>query len=348
MNNDTPSKNRLSETLRAETSQLKRAWAKHSSEFLNSYLVANVQNPRINVQSILTRHFLIKQLFPDYDCDYLMDHELRFALTANWLLGLTKSSTHRHEITDQLNLILEALLDDTENLGPTDVPKFLKDMFRHLSFPNYISDLLSWAPRDDCELKIPDYLLNTFQKIWSQTLEIEAVKPISTIEPACGSANDYRFICAYGLEKFLQYTGFDLSEKNISNAKAMFHGADFQVGNVFEIEADDKAYEYCFVHDLLEHLSAEGIERAVREICRVTSKKICIHFFNMDDSGSHQIRKNGHYHWNRLSRKQLLETFAATAEKIETIHIDTFLKDRFAYPNTHNKHSWTWSIDLVQ
>lgn len=259
MNNDS----HLTESLAAETSHLKRAWAKHSSDFLNFYLVRDVEDPRLNVQSVLTRHFLIRQLFPGYDCDYLMDHEIRFALTANWLLKLIKSSTHRHEIIDRLNMIFEALVNDTNSSASPIVPTFLKDTFRRLSFPNYMSDLLTWIPQESFESQIPDYLLNTFQQIWSKTFETETAQPISVIEPACGSANDYRFLRSYGLERFLRYTGFDLSEKNISNAEAMFPAANFRVDNVFEIAADDKSYEYCFIHDLLEHLSAEGIEQAI-------------------------------------------------------------------------------------
>ncbi len=345
MNNDPLSKSRLSETLSAETSELRQSWGIHSQEFLNSYLVQDVEDPRINIQSVLSRHFLIRQLFHDYDCDHHMEHELRYALTANWLLELRKSPIRQHEINDQINEILETLMDDNST-NSVDVPKFLNDTFRQLSFPNYVSDLLSWMPQGDCEEKMPDYLLNTFQEIWAQTLEPEKVRPISVIEPACGSANDYRFFCSFGVAPFLRYTGFDLSEKNICNSKAMCPSADFRVGNVFDISAGDKVYEYCFVHDLLEHLSAEGIERAVGEICRVTSKKICIHFFNMDNSDEHKIQKMGNYYWNRLSKRQLLETFGNTVEKIEMIHIDTFLKDAFSYPNTHNKHAWTWIIDL--
>ena len=345
MNNDPLSKSRLSETLCAETSQLRRAWSRHSSAFLDSYLIQDVEDPRINIQSILTRHFLIQELFTDYDCDHLMEHEMRYALTANWLLGLIKSSIRRYEINDQMNTILETLLDNNST-NSIDVPKFLKDTFRQLSFPNYISDLLSWAPQEDCEEIIPDYLLNTFQEIWAQTLEPEKVRPISVIEPACGSANDYRFFCSFGVAPFLRYTGFDLSEKNICNAKTMCPSVDFRVGNVFDIPAGDKEYEYCFVHDLLEHLSAEGIEKAIREICRVTSKKICIHFFNMDDSDQHSVKKSGCYHLNQLSKKQLLDTLDERAERIETIHIDTFLKTQFTYADTHNKQAWTWLIDL--
>ena len=54
---------------------------------------------------------------------------------------------------------------------------------------------------------------------------------LSVLEAACGSANDYRFIEAFGLARLLDYTGFDLCEKNIFNAKQLFPMAQFNVDN---------------------------------------------------------------------------------------------------------------------
>ena len=254
---------------------------------------------------------------------------------------------HGFRVFRCFRLALETLMDDN-GADSSDVPKFLCDGFRKLSFPNYISDLLSWVPQKEHEENIPDYLLNTFQEIWAQALEPEKATPISVIEPACGSANDYRFLDSYALAPFLRYTGFDLNKKNVSNAKGKYPTVDFKVCNVFDIPANDNTYDCCFVHDLFEHLSAEGIEQAIQEICRVTAKKVCIHFFNMDDSNEHQIITNGAYHLNRLSQKKISRLFQNKADNIEIIHIDTFLEKRFGYSGTHNKQAWTWLIDLVQ
>ena len=93
------------------------------------------------------------------------------------------------------------------------------------------------------------------------------------LEPACGSANDYRYLAAFGIAGLLDYTGFDLCEKNVANARALFPRTRFEVGNVFEIAAADQAFALCFVHDLLEHLSPAGLERAVEELCR---RAVCL------------------------------------------------------------------------
>ena len=124
------------------------------------------------------------------------------------------------------------------------------------------------------------------------------------LEPACGSANDYRFLHAYGLARLVRYTGFDLCAKNIENARALFPDVSFAVGNVFEIAAPDKAFDLCFVHDLFEHLSLEGMQAAVKEVCRVTRQGLCVGFFNMDEIRDHQVRPVDDYHWNRLSMRR--------------------------------------------
>jgi len=53
----------MQEHLKLETERLTMSWMRHSRDTLRNYLVQDVQDPRINVQSILTRHFLIEQLF---------------------------------------------------------------------------------------------------------------------------------------------------------------------------------------------------------------------------------------------------------------------------------------------
>src|SRR5208283_193351 len=80
------------------------------------------------------------------------------------------------------------------------------------------------------------------------------------------------------------------------NACALFPDASFAVGNVFEIAAPDKAYDLCFVHDLFEHLSLEGMQAAVKEVCRVTRQGLCVSFFNMDEIRDHQVRPVDDYH----------------------------------------------------
>ena len=160
---------------------------------------------------------------------------------------------------------------------------------------------------------------------------------ISALEPACGSANDYRFIESYGIGRLIDYTGFDLCDKNISNARGMFPDVCFEVGNVLEIKAGNTTYDYCFVHDLFEHLSTEAMEAAIAEICRVTRKGICAGFFNVHDGKRHRIQIMGGYHWNNLSVAETMAIFERHASEVQVVHVDTFLRKKFRCENTHNK-----------
>src|SRR5262249_28346975 len=47
----------MTPALKQETESLARSWARHESAWLRDYLVAGVEDPRINLQSILSRHF---------------------------------------------------------------------------------------------------------------------------------------------------------------------------------------------------------------------------------------------------------------------------------------------------
>ena len=319
-----------------ETEQLKKSWMRYNRATLCDYLIRDVEDPRINVQSILTRHFLIKQLFGGRFYD-LMEQELRFGLVMNWLLGLLKKSVK----VNQLHSMLDALLAGEDKAEGLKVPSYISETFASLFLPNYMCDLFSWAPVETTEAPIPDYLMSTFQKIWLEVLAGEQHQDISVLEPACGSANDYRFIEVFGIARLFNYTGFDLCEKNIRNARQMFPDACFKVGNVLEIEAGYGAFDYCFMHDLFEHLSIEAMEIAMAEICRVTRKVICAGFFNMHEGDRHIIQAVGDYHWNKLSMPATRAIFERYASAVQVIHVDTFLRSKFNCNDTHNKGAYT-------
>ena len=148
------------------------------------------------------------------------------------------------------------------------------------------------------------------------------------------------------MARFLDYTGFDLCEKNVANAGALFPTARFEIGNVFEIDSPDKAFDFCFVHDLFEHLSSEGMEVAIAEICRVTRKAICAGFFNMTEASEHAVKPVDDYHWNTLSMGRTRESFLQHAQAVHVIHVGTFLKWCFNCPDTHNDGAYTFVITL--
>ncbi len=331
----------VKDRFKLETQRLAKSWMRHDRSTLRDYLVRDVEDPRINVQSILTRHFLVERLFGTR-FDFLAEQELRFGLVMNWLLSLLKASI----TAGQLHAALDALLTGRDDAEGLQIPSYVSETFAGLMLPNYICDLLSWAPVETTEAPIQEYLMSTFQAIWSEVLADEQARSISVLEPACGSANDYRFIESFGIARFLDYTGFDLCEKNVHNARQMFPGTCFRSGNVLEIDAGDNAFDYCFVHDLFEHLSIEAAEAAISELCRVSKWGLCAGCFNMHAGDEHMVRVAGDYHWNTLSVPRTKAAFERYASNIQVIHIDEFLKSQFNCPDMHNKAAYTLLVSL--
>jgi SAM-dependent methyltransferase len=207
--------------------------------------------------------------------------------------------------------------------------------------PNYVADLLQPAVSLSGEPGLDERALNTFQRLWASALGDGAPGGLSVLEPACGSANDYRFMSAYGLARLIEYTGFDLCEKNVRNARELFPEGRFAVGNVFAVPAGDRSSDYCIVHDLFEHLSIAGMELAIEELCRVTRTGLTLGFFNLHEGSEHLVRPVDDYHWNALSLPRVRTRLESGGFQVQAVHIDTFLKWRFGCDQTHNKNAYT-------
>src|SRR5580765_3108623 len=94
----------MDEILKLESDRLARSWMHHEPEWLRDYLVRDVEDPRINLQSIFSRHFLIRALFGE-QFDWLMEQEIRFSAVMNWLLPLT----HGFSGSEEMDVLLHAL-----------------------------------------------------------------------------------------------------------------------------------------------------------------------------------------------------------------------------------------------
>jgi ubiquinone/menaquinone biosynthesis C-methylase UbiE len=337
----------MDEALQRESEKLTYAWMCHDQNILRDYLVQDVEDPRINLQSVLTRHYLLEQLLPPRFSEW-KDSEIRFSTVMNWLLQRIKQN-QRPEI---LQLTLYSLLEE-KNIEEVTIPDFIRQTFQDLphdwdglQIPDYISDILTGSPAETLTAGLADYVLSTFQNLWRQLLKDQEIKSMSVVEPACGSANEFRFLHSFGIAPFLNYYGFDLCAKNIANAQSMFPGIRFDRANVLELPEPDKAFDVCIVHDLFEHLSIPAMEAASAEICRITRQGICVGFFNMFQGDRHIIQPVHDYHWNKLSCDRVRELFAPYAQSIQTIHHDSYLTDRFGYHDTHNKNAYLFIITL--
>jgi len=276
-----------------------------------------------------------------------MDHECRFAAIMNWLLALEANTD-----PDELDALFHALQHGADNAEGQEIPRFILTTFAWLplspgplEIPNYIRTFLNRTEGADAALYRQS--LNTFERLWHESLASESVaqgQTLTVFEPACGSANDYRFLHSFGIARLLDYTGLDLCPKNIENARALFPEAHFDEGNVFEINAENSAFELSFVHDLFEHLSIEGLQTAIKELCRVTRRAICANFFQMDEISDHIVRPTDEYHWNLLSMDQIKKLFATHGFCSQIIQIKSFLRQEYGCDYTHNPNAYTFIL----
>lgn len=326
----------MDDFLRLESEKLARAWRQHDAAHLREYLVTGVEDPRVNIQSVLTRHFLIAALFGG-KFDKLMEEELHFAAAMNWLRRTESGS----ETPEARVALLHALRRGADNAEGVEIPAFLTSLFARLpataakaTVPPYLEQFLAGVSPPDA--------LDVFQRLWAEVLATEIPQGVRVLEPACGSANDYRCLASCGIARLIDYTGFDLSAKNRLNARGLFPDAKFEVGNVFEIPAADGAFELSFVHDLFEHLSPAALPVAIRELCRVTRRGLCAAFFQMDEIPEHIIRPVEEYHWNTLSLNRTQALFAEQGFGVQPLHIGTYLRWRTGCAETHNSNAYTF------
>jgi SAM-dependent methyltransferase len=341
----------VDEARKQESEGLVRSWMQHEAAWLRDYLVAGVEDPRINVQSVLSRHFLIQALAGER-FGLLMQQEYRFAAVMNWFLGLAQ----RLRDGEETAALLYALRHGSDNAEGIEIPHFvlqtsgaLPATAGNVTVPNYVESCLLGTQVTDGQVCVPEAALDTFRDLWNAALSVD-VSPAresgkrTVLEPACGSANDYRYLDAHGIARLVDYTGFDLCAKNIENARALFPSARFEVGNVFAIDAPDNAFDLCFVHDLFEHLSLAGLETAIRETCRVTRQGLCIGFFNMDEIREHQVRPVDEYFWNTLSMARVKELFTRHGFSVQVVHVGSFLRQQIGCEHTHNPNAYTFFL----
>ncbi|NQV33709.1 MAG: class I SAM-dependent methyltransferase [Phycisphaeraceae bacterium] len=318
----------------SENAGLMWSWDRYPREHLDTYMVADLEDPRINCQSILSRALLTDSLWPNEFTD-LIDAELRFGAVLSWILVQLHQGLCRYDLWESV------------------------DNDKDFACPQFISETYQWLQSDQCP--IPDYLfaaleqghpdkpgqllseraLNTFSGIWKMTLCGRRAEKVSVLEPACGSANDYRFIEKSGLAEFIAYTGIDISSKNIANAKTRYPDIDFRVTSVLDTGFDDASFDIVFVHDLFEHLSPEALHVALAEVMRVTRSQAWLHFFNVKTCKNHVVRPVERYHWNTLSLDTLVHLLTELGGNIETLSIPSFLMDKFGDYTYHNSDAVT-------
>ncbi|MEZ5301820.1 MAG: class I SAM-dependent methyltransferase [Verrucomicrobiales bacterium] len=284
-----------------EGDPLRECWEQHDAVFLDHYLVQEVENPTINPQSVLVRALLADALEPDRHTD-LIAGELLYAACASTLLLAA-----RENWWDDLANAVASGEAEAER-----VPAFMRPLVAGdpapFSLPDLVARLGKALAGGFSDLASP------FEDRWRDALATPAgPQRAAALELACGSANDARFFARYGLADRLDFTGIDIAEKNIANARARCPEARFVRGDVAAMPFADAAFRFVIAFDLFEHLAPDVLERALAEAVRVCAPggDLYLSFFNADWIGAHDIRPVGNYHSNALSLDRLADSLAA-------------------------------------
>ena len=270
---------------------------------LDRYLVSGYQNPRINVQSILLRHFLVERAVgPGFDD--LKAGEIRQAVELNEVL---------RQRAAQLGVKMGSYLNPSRQAAVLRVDEGIAD--REHAYAERWHEALTVAERSG--------------------------PPLQVIELACGSANDYRAFVEFGLAEHLDYRGLDLTLKNIENARRRFPGVAFEVGDVRDVQHPDGAFDYVVASDVFEHLSLDGMERAITEAMRLARRGVALTFFNMSESADHEDRPTKLYHWNRLSRPRIEARLRGRYRFVRVVPVSAWLRNEHGYAHSYNAHAYS-------
>ncbi len=298
-------------------------WSRHGREYLDSYLIQEVEHPAVNPQSVLMRAFLMDRLFPG-QFSPLVEEELYFSACACFaLLGQREGWFPQ----------LFARVEETDGGVDGELPEFLQREFHQRTSSRFEIKAL-FEELAKCLTLGFEFFQSPFHRAWNEAIaavpSAETMKRLRSLELACGSANDYRFFDHYGQAAFLDYTGVDVCPENIDNARARYPEVDFQVDDVTKLDADDDDYDVVMAFDLYEHLSPTGLDAAIDESVRVCRDELWLSFFNLSESPVHEFSQEGNYYWNALSITELTESLQTSGcDRIEIISLQRELEDRF-------------------
>lgn len=305
---------------------LGRHWDRIGSDLLDRYLIQEVEHPAFNAQSVLIRAFLIDRLFPGAGSE-IIEEEIYFASCCCFAL-----LSHREGWFPDLYRKVKSGYQDSE------LPVFLRSSNRERLGSRFeLFDVFSELAI--CLTTGFDDFRSPFESLWKEWIRSRNTEPFKMLELGCGSANDYRFFDSYGLTDLFEYSGIDVSEANVRNAKKRFPDVQFRIGDACAIRATDQTFDVTLAFDLYEHLSADALTLALSESLRVTKDELWVSLFNAADISFHQIRPVDDYHWNLLSLSELQRDIDTQGFDVEIISIPQQLESRFEGYRHYNQEA---------
>ena len=296
--------------LAQETENLIKQWESYNQELLADYLVQSFQDPRINPQSILARRHIADSIANRKFRD-LADEELAWAFDANRIL---REYEKEHGVS-------------VHNLSATK-----RELPENKLYQTLYQELFDERQKE-------------LRAQWMKELApyADSTEKPTVLEAACGAANDYRFLEAYGFGRAIKYKGFDLNATNVATAQRRHPETTFVRGNILELDEADKSWDVMVIHDLFEHLHIDACHVAMKEAVRVTRNKIIISYFSMDEIDDHQIKPVKHYHRNILSREKTEQEWRDLGAQVQSTHINSIASE-YGFSEFHNRKAYTFVV----
>lgn len=310
-----------------EGMRLGRHWDRIDPGELDRYLIQDVEHPAYNPQSVLIRSFIIDRMFPRV-ARPIIEAELYYSACATFALRSNREGNFA--------ALYHVFVNGSSGFA---LPAFLRKDYRE-RFADYfdVTDLFKHLAI--CLSVGFDRFTSPFENIWKNFLKTREFRPCQLAELGCGSANDFRMWSACGVASLLDYTGIDVSQKNIANARRRFPSERFLVGDICAIDADDRAYDVAVAFDVYEHLSSTSLTNALYESLRITRDECWLSFFNAADIPQHRINEVDDYHWNLLSIPTIEREIRAQGFEVEIYSVAEILEGRFDGYQHYNREAY--------
>ena len=332
--------------LESETRGLIQAWDRHDAATLGQYLVQAEQDPRINAASILSRHFLIDQVLPGRFAD-IREAELEFSMAMNWVLRLAKAGLPN----ERLGEVQYALMQGQDAADDIPIPRWITEAVARVTgagVPSYVGEALILMAGQQGDAAIPDHVLSLFTPVWRTALDGLEVPKVSVLEPACGSANDYRSLAAMGLARLFDYTGLDLCEKNVRTPAACFPACGSRWGTSSNFPSPTGPSTSPWSTTCSSTSRRRPWKWPWPRSAGSPAGPSWVGFFQMHDGPDDIIRPYGTYHYNTLSAARTRDLFLRHAAKVEVAPIASLFRDLFGCPEVPNPAAYVLTAMMAE
>lgn len=139
----------------------------------------------------------------------------------------------------------------------------------------------------------------------------------TVLDVGCATCSDYPLHFKHGIK----YMGRDITQQFIERAKRRFPRVDVAYGDVLNLDFEDNSVDVVYCKDVLEHLPPETYKTAIKEMHRVSRKRVMLGFFLAPWNGETEYRVLKKLHWNnRYSKEDILKAISKhKPKKIEVV-----------------------------